>query len=83
MFFRRIFQSLKDLLQPGEADVRRETEMVKAFAAEGQNAFPNRLSAWHKAALDRSFTVCSRLLVAQACSLRAAHLLSEFALPAL
>ena len=57
--------------------------MVKAFA-RGANAFPISLGVpAHKAALTRSFMVCSRPLAAQACSLRAGRSLFGFERPAL
>jgi len=65
-----------------QSSSRAKSRTVKAFAA-GAKAFPN--SPWcltPKAALPRSFTVCSQPLAAQACSLRPARSLFGFGTPA-
>ena len=59
------------------------TETEKAFAAGERLSKLASVCLAHKATLNRRFTVCSRPLAAQVCSLRAAHSPSGFARPAL
>ena len=78
----RISPSFEDLLQLRQTMLSSDGK-EKAFATEA-NAFPIRLGVLaHKAALHRSFTVCSRPLAAQAYSLQAGRSLFGFARPAL
>ena len=61
----------------------RGTETVKAFAPRGERLSDSPQCLTYKAALNRSFTVCSRPLVAQVYSLQSGRSLFGFARPAL
>src|SRR5207247_2919940 len=73
-----IGQSSANLTSPA-----RRAETVKAFAARGERLSKSPRCLAREASLHRSFTVCLRLLVAQAYSLQAGRSLFGFERPAL